>query len=88
MMCGATPTSIFKRLLAAHALDREQHLLAVRAHAEDNEQRDGGRLAIEPHVSPRVAEVAREEGLRFQQRVEQERKWETENDRSTDERFE
>src|SRR5665811_399490 len=36
--------------LAAHALDREQHLLAVRAHAEDNEQRDGGRLAIEPHA--------------------------------------
>ena len=24
--------------LAAHALDREQHLLAVRAHAEDNEE--------------------------------------------------
>src|SRR6185437_6766520 len=34
--------------LATHALDREQHLLAVRAHAEDNEQRDRGRLAVEP----------------------------------------
>ena len=30
--------------LATHALDREQHLLAVRAHAEGDEQRDGGRL--------------------------------------------
>src|SRR6202034_2584408 len=35
--------------LPAHALDREQHLLAVRAHAEDNEKRDRGRLAVEPH---------------------------------------
>ena len=34
--------------LAAHALDREQHLLAVLAHAEDDEQRDRGRLAVEP----------------------------------------
>ena len=34
--------------LAAHALDREQHLLAVLAHADDNEQRDRGRLAVEP----------------------------------------
>ena len=31
--------------LAAHALDREQHLLAVRAHPEDNEERDRGRRA-------------------------------------------
>ncbi len=30
--------------LSAHTLDREQHLLAVRAHAQDNEQRDRGRL--------------------------------------------
>ena len=35
--------------LAAHALDREQHLLAVLAHADDDEQRDGGGLAVEPH---------------------------------------
>ena len=34
--------------LAAHVLDREQHLLAVRAHADDDEQRDRGRLAVEP----------------------------------------
>src|SRR6202011_3780545 len=37
--------------LAAHALDREQHLLAVGAHAEDNEERDRGRLAVEPHAN-------------------------------------
>jgi hypothetical protein len=43
---------------------------------------------LESHANPRIAEVAREEGLRFQQQVEKERKWETENDRSTDERFE
>src|SRR6202040_3277904 len=36
--------------LAAHALDREQHLLAVLAHAENDQQRDGGRLAVEPHA--------------------------------------
>src|SRR4029453_18596915 len=53
--------------LAAHAPDREQHLLAVRAHAEDNEERDRGRLAVEPHandgavedVSPGTAESQR-----------------------------
>ena len=28
--------------LTAHALDREQHLLAVRAYADDHEQRDRG----------------------------------------------
>lgn len=43
---------------------------------------------LESHVNPRIGEVAREEGLRFQRQIEQERKWETENDRSTDERFE
>ena len=36
--------------LAAHALDREQHLLAVLAHADDDEQRDRGRFAVEPHA--------------------------------------
>src|ERR1017187_4792509 len=36
--------------LAAHALDREQFLLAVRAHAENDEQRDGGGFPIEPHA--------------------------------------
>src|SRR5207253_10947508 len=35
---------------AAHALDREQHFLAVGAHTDDNEQRDGGCLAVEPHA--------------------------------------
>src|ERR1035437_4708764 len=42
--------------LAAHALDREQPLLAVRAHAEDNEQRDRGRLAVEPHANDGAVE--------------------------------
>jgi hypothetical protein len=42
--------------LAAHALDREQHLLAVRAHAENDEQRDGGRLAVEPHANDGAVE--------------------------------
>src|SRR6202022_1979813 len=42
--------------LAAHALDREQHLLAVRAHAEDNEERDRGRLAVEPHANDGAVE--------------------------------
>src|SRR4029450_12848722 len=42
--------------LAAHALDREHHLLAVRAHAEDNEQRDRGRLAVEPHANDGAVE--------------------------------
>src|SRR6516164_8780840 len=35
--------------LAAHALDREQHLLAVGAHPDDDEQRDRSRFAVEPH---------------------------------------
>ena len=42
--------------LSAHAFDCEQHLLAVRAHAEDNEQRDRGRLAVEPHAHHRAVE--------------------------------
>src|SRR5205085_12310963 len=42
--------------LPAHALDREQHLLAVRAHAEDNEERDRGRLAVEPHANDGAVE--------------------------------
>src|SRR4029077_3075260 len=36
--------------LAAHAPDREQHLLAVRAQTKHHEQRDRGRLAVEPHA--------------------------------------
>src|ERR1700674_2067786 len=42
--------------LAAHALDREQHLLAIVAHAEDNQQRDRGRLAVEPHANDGAVE--------------------------------
>ena len=38
------------RYSAAHALDREHHLLAVFAHADDDEERDGGRFAVEPHA--------------------------------------
>src|SRR6266516_7228653 len=37
--------------LAAHALDRQQDLLAVRTHADDDEQRDRGRFAIEPDAN-------------------------------------
>jgi hypothetical protein len=36
--------------LAAHALDREQHLLAVLAYAKDDKERDGSRFAVEPHA--------------------------------------
>ena len=35
---------------AAHALDREQHLLAVLAHAKDDKERDSSRFAVEPHA--------------------------------------
>jgi len=31
--------------------DREQDLLAVGAHADDDEQRDRGRLTVEPHAA-------------------------------------
>src|SRR5258708_13820683 len=34
--------------LAAHALDREQYLLAIRPHAENDEQRDRGRFTVKP----------------------------------------
>ena len=37
--------------LAAHALDRQQHLLAIPTHADDDEQRDGGRLAVVGGIS-------------------------------------
>src|SRR6266700_6780136 len=40
--------------LAAHALEREQDLLAVRAHADNDEQRDRGRFAVEPHAHHRA----------------------------------
>ena len=42
--------------LAAHGLDREQHFLAVRAHAERDEQRDRGRLPVEPNARDRAVE--------------------------------
>src|SRR3954451_16704516 len=35
--------------LAAHVLDREEHLLPILAHAQHHEKRDRGRLAVEPH---------------------------------------
>src|SRR5664280_3749817 len=34
--------------LAAHASDRQQHLLAVSAHANDDEERDGGGFSVKP----------------------------------------
>ena len=42
--------------LATHALDREHHLLDVLAYADDDEQRDGGRFAVEPHAHHRAVE--------------------------------
>src|SRR5271169_4086865 len=36
--------------LAAHLFDRQKHLLAVLAHPDDNEQRDGSGFAVEPHA--------------------------------------
>ncbi len=42
--------------LPAHGLDREQHLLAVRTYTDDDEQRDGSRLAVEPYPNHRAVE--------------------------------
>ena len=42
--------------LAAHVLDGQQHLLPVLAHADDDEERDRGRLAVEPHSDHRAVE--------------------------------
>src|SRR5712664_4347156 len=42
--------------LAAHALDGEQHFLAVGAYPKYNEQRDRGRLAVEPHANDGAVE--------------------------------
>src|SRR6266540_1070420 len=42
--------------LPTHALDRQQYFLAIRAHADDDQQRDCGRLAVEPHVHHRAVE--------------------------------
>ena len=39
-----------------HGLDREQELLTVGAHPDDDEQRDCGRFAIEPHPHHRAVE--------------------------------
>jgi hypothetical protein len=36
--------------LAAHALDCEQNFLAIGAYADDDEQQDRGRFAVEPHA--------------------------------------
>ena len=42
--------------LAAHALDRGQYLLAVRAYTENDQQRDRGRLAVEPDANDGAVE--------------------------------
>ena len=42
--------------LAAHALGGEQHFLAVRPHPDDDQQRDRGGLAVEPHAHHRAVE--------------------------------
>jgi len=38
------------------AFDRKQHLLAVLAHADHDQQRDGRRFTIEPHAHRRTVE--------------------------------
>ena len=40
--------------LPAHVLDRQQHLLAVRTHAERHQQRDRRRLLVETHAHDRA----------------------------------
>ena len=40
----------------AHGLDRQQHLLAVRPHAERDEKRDRGRLPVEPNARDSAVE--------------------------------
>jgi hypothetical protein len=42
--------------LRAHVLDCEQHLLAVRAHADDDKQRDRRSFAIEPDANDGAVE--------------------------------
>src|ERR1700685_120793 len=41
---------------SAFALDRQQHLLAVRADPEDEEQREGGGFPVEPYPHPGAVE--------------------------------
>src|SRR5436309_1355449 len=40
--------------LPTHALDREQHLLAIFAYADDHQQRDGRGLTVEPYAHHRA----------------------------------
>ena len=49
--------------LPAHVLDRQQHFLAVGAHAQRDEQRDRGRLLVEPHTHNRAVEYEADDGL-------------------------
>jgi hypothetical protein len=51
---------------AAHVLDREQHLLAVRAHPIDHDQRDRRRPAIEPDANHGAVEDEPHDRLRRQ----------------------
>src|SRR5258707_1243302 len=37
--------------LATHLLDRQEHFLAVLAHPDDDQQRDGSGFAVEPHTN-------------------------------------
>src|SRR5215207_9850830 len=50
--------------LAAHVLHGEQHLLPVLAHTDDDEERDRGRLAVEPHSDHRAVEDEPHDPLR------------------------
>jgi hypothetical protein len=61
----ATPSEIVEdgapsfSTLAAHVLDREQHLLAISPHPKHDQEGDGGRLAVEPHPHHRAVENER-----------------------------
>ena len=57
------------RRLAAHALDREQHLLAVLAHTEHNEERDCGGLPVEPNPDDGTSRISRTIGSAASERA-------------------
>src|SRR6266516_1373327 len=56
------------RALPAHALDRQQHLLAVRAHAHDDKQRDRRGFAVKPDADDGAVEDQPHDRL-FRQRA-------------------
>jgi hypothetical protein len=49
--------------LAAHVLDRQQHLLAIGADAEDDQEGDAGGLPVEPDADDLPSRISRKIGL-------------------------